>query len=158
MAAHVLGHPVELSLDFARISVFSRRPLAFAFRRPEPVWYARPVPADDPDSPGSLLWRHVATVVALQDGRDGGRGLLEVSRRVLAFGRDAAAAMNAYRDMIASGSPYATADAVADRLCEVIIAAMVAAASVSGTAVSAEDRMRRYLAARLSAMAAGDLS
>jgi hypothetical protein len=96
------------------------------------------------------VWDHVARVVAWLDAANG-RGPHETAVRVMKIGEEAGEAVAAYIAMTGANPRKGTtdtADELAGELCDVVLAALVALATVTGGTPQAESRLAGHVAAR----------
>ena len=96
------------------------------------------------------MWRHVATLTAWLDAANP-RTDHEVACRVMKLAEETGEAVAAYIGMTGQNprkGTYATLDDLTAELCDVVVTAMVALATVTGDADGAEERMQRHVAAR----------
>jgi rubrerythrin len=109
---------------------------------------ARPVDIDE-TRPVSL-WRHVATLVAWLDAANP-RTDHEIACRVMKLAEETGEAVSAYIGMTGQNprkGTCATLDDLSAELCDVIVTAMVALATVTGDAAGAETRLQKHLTTR----------
>jgi hypothetical protein len=96
------------------------------------------------------MWRHVATLVAWLDAVNP-RTDHEIACRVMKLTEETGEAVAAYLGMTGQnprkGTCATTAD-LASELCDVIVTAMIALATITGTADDAEANLHAHLAAR----------
>jgi len=110
-----------------------------------------PVPETD-----VTIWRHVATLVAWLDGAHP-RTSHEVACRVMKLAEETGEAVGAYIGMTGQNPRKGTCATLADlqsELCDVIITAMVALATVTGDTAGAETRLQEHLSARFARLLA----
>lgn len=102
------------------------------------------------------LWRHVATLVAWLDAANP-RTDHEVACRVMKLAEETGEAVSAYIGMTGQNprkGVCATRDDLTGELCDVIVTAMVALATITGTAAGAETRLQAHLTARFTRLLA----
>lgn len=109
-----------------------------------------PRPASDP-APEAGVWEHVPQAIAWLD-QSAGRTPHHLAMRVMNVAEEAGEAAAAYIVMT-GGNPRkppgpAAADDFTGELCDVVLAALVALATVTGGTPQAEARLARHLAAR----------
>jgi hypothetical protein len=96
------------------------------------------------------VWDHVARTVAWLDAANG-RGSHETAVRVIKIAEETGEAVVAYIGL-AGANPRkgisAGPDELADELCDVVLAALIALATVTGGTPQAESRLARHVAAR----------
>ena len=96
------------------------------------------------------VWDHVARTVAWLDAANG-RGPHETAVRVMKIAEEAGEAVAAYIG-ITGANPRkgvtATPDDLAGELCDVVLAALIALATVTGGTPQAESRLAAHVAAR----------
>jgi hypothetical protein len=96
------------------------------------------------------VWDHVARTVAWLDAANG-RGPHETAMRVMKITEEAGEAVAAYIGM-AGANPRkgvtAGPDDLADELCDVVLAALIALATVTGGTPQAESRLAAHVATR----------
>jgi hypothetical protein len=96
------------------------------------------------------VWDHVARTVAWLDAANG-RGPHETALRVMKITEQAGEAVAAYIG-VAGANPRqgvnASHDDLADELCDVVLAALIALATVTGGTPQAESRLAAHVAAR----------
>jgi hypothetical protein len=98
----------------------------------------------------AALWRHVATLTAWLDAANP-RTDHEVACRVMKLAEETGEAVAAYIGMTGQNprkGTCATLDDLTAELCDVIVTAMVALATVTGNADGAETRLQQHVAAR----------
>lgn len=98
----------------------------------------------------AALWRHVATLTAWLDAANP-RTEHEVACRVMKLAEETGEAVAAYIGMTGQNprkGTCATLDDLTAELCDVIVTAMVALATVTGDASGAETRLQQHVAAR----------
>jgi len=108
------------------------------------------------DAAPVALWRHVATLVAWLDAANP-RTDHEIACRVMKLAEETGEAVAAYIGMTGQNPRKgicATRADLASELCDVIITAMVALATISGDAASAETSLQAHLAARFARLLA----
>ena len=96
------------------------------------------------------VWDHVARTVAWLDAANG-RGPHETAVRVMKIAEEAGEAVAAYIGAIGANprkGVTATPDDLAGELCDVVLAALIALATVSGGTPQAESRLAAHVAAR----------
>jgi hypothetical protein len=96
------------------------------------------------------LWRHVATLVAWLDAANP-RTDHEIACRVMKLAEETGEAVAAYIGMTGQNprkGTCATRDDLASELCDVIVTAMVALATLTGSAADAETNLQTHLNAR----------
>jgi len=99
----------------------------------------------------AALWRHVATLTAWLDAANP-RTDHEVACRVMKLAEETGEAVAAYIGMTGQNprkGTCATLDDLTAELCDVIVTARVALATVTGHADGAEGRLQQHVAARL---------
>jgi len=104
-------------------------------------------PVPEPDV---TIWRHVATLVAWLDDAHPRTGH-EIACRVMKLAEETGEAVAAYIGMTGQNPRKGTCATPADlqsELCDVIITAMVALATVTGDTAGAETRLQAHLSAR----------
>jgi rubrerythrin len=129
----------------------ARRPVPFALT---PKAHAALTP--QPDHPPVTLWRHVATLVAWLDAANP-RTDHEIACRVMKLAEETGEAVAAYIGMTGQNprkGTCATRDDLASELCDVIITAMVALATIAADAADAETVLQTHLAARFARLLA----
>lgn len=102
------------------------------------------------------VWRHVATLVAWLDAANP-RTDHEIACRVMKLAEETGEAVAAYIGMTGQNprkGTCATLDDLASELCDVIITAMVALATIAGDAAGAETVLQTHLAARFARLLA----
>ena len=98
----------------------------------------------------AALWRHVATLTAWLDAANP-RTDHEVACRVMKLAEETGEAVAAYIGMTGQNprkGTCATLDDLTAELCDVIVTAMVALATLTGDADGAETRLQQHVAAR----------
>lgn len=98
----------------------------------------------------AALWRHVATLVAWLDAANP-RTDHEVACRVMKLAEETGEAVAAYIGMTGQNprkGTCATLDDLTAELCDVIVTAMVALATLTGNADGAEARLQQHVGAR----------
>jgi hypothetical protein len=106
--------------------------------------------------PAVTMWRHVATLVAWLDAANP-RTDHEVACRVMKLAEETGEAVAAYIGMTGQNPRKGTCATLADltsELCDVIVTAMVALATITGTAADAEANLQAHLAARFTRLLA----
>lgn len=96
------------------------------------------------------MWRHVAALVAWLDAANP-RTDHEIACRVMKLAEETGEAVAAYIGMTGQNPRKGTCASVADlasELCDVVITALVALATVTGSAEDAEAGLQTHLAAR----------
>jgi hypothetical protein len=102
------------------------------------------------------MWRHVATLVAWLDAANP-RTDHEIACRVMKLAEETGEAVAAYLGMTGENPRKGTCATLADlasELCDVIVTAMVALATVTGTADDAEANLHTHLAAHFARLLA----
>jgi NTP pyrophosphatase (non-canonical NTP hydrolase) len=124
---------------------------------PDTLTLPRPARAGTDDPPPDVcVWEHVARVVAWLDAANG-RGPHETAMRIMKTAEEAGEAIAAYFGMTGSNprkGVTATAEELSDELCDVVLAALVALATISGGTPQAESRLARHVAARTARLGA----
>jgi hypothetical protein len=118
-------------------------------------WQAAATEARRAGSPVTI-WRHAATLTAWLDAANP-RTDHEVACRVMKLAEETGEAISAYIGMVGQNprkGTCATLDDLAAELCDVIVTAMVALATVTGDAAGAETRMQQHLSARFTRLLA----
>ena len=95
------------------------------------------------------VWDHVARTVAWLDAANG-RGPHETAMRVMKITEEAGEAVAAYIGAVGANprkGVNASQDDLADELCDVVLAALVALATVTGGTPQAESRLAAHVAA-----------
>ena len=111
-----------------------------------------PPPVPEPDV---TIWRHVATLVAWLDAANP-RTDHEIACRVMKLAEETGEAVAAYIGMTGRNprkGRCATRDDLASELCDVIVTAMVALATIAGDG-DAETLMQAHLSARFARLLA----
>jgi hypothetical protein len=107
--------------------------------------------ADGEADPGEVpVWRHVAVLTAWLDSANP-RTDHEIACRVMKLAEETGEVVNAYIGMTGQNprkGTYATRDDVATELCDVVVTALVALATITGDADGAETRMQEHLSRR----------
>ena len=96
------------------------------------------------------VWDHVARTVAWLDAANG-RGPHETAVRVMKIAEEAGEAVAAYIGTTGTNprkGVTATPDGLAGELCDVVLAALIALATITGGTPHAESRLARHVAAR----------
>ena len=96
------------------------------------------------------VWDHVARTVAWLDAANG-RGPHETAVRVMKIAEEAGEAVAAYIGTTGANprkGVTATPEDLAGELCDVVLAALIALATVTGGTPQAESRLLRHVAAR----------
>ena len=96
------------------------------------------------------VWDHVARTVAWLDAANG-RGPHETAVRVMKIAEEAGEAVAAYLGLTGANprkGVTATPDDLAGELCDVVLAALIALATVTGGTPQAESRLAAHVAAR----------
>jgi hypothetical protein len=96
------------------------------------------------------VWDHVARVVAWLDAVNGG-GRHETAMRLMKIAEEAGEVVSAYIGLTGNNSRKAvtaTTDELSGELCDVVVAALVALATVTGGTPQAESRLAGHVAAR----------
>ena len=96
------------------------------------------------------VWDHVARTVAWLDAANG-RGPHETAVRVMKIAEEAGEAVAAYLGTTGANprkGVTATPDELAGELCDVVLAALIALATVTGGTPQAESRLAAHVAAR----------
>ena len=96
------------------------------------------------------VWDHVARTVAWLDATNG-RGPHETAVRVMKIAEESGEAVAAYIGLTGANprkGVSAGPDQLADELCDVILAALIALATVTGGTPQAESRLARHVAGR----------
>ena len=96
------------------------------------------------------VWDHVARTVAWLDAANG-RGPHETAVRVMKIAEEAGEAVAAYIGTTGANprkGVTATPDDLAGELCDVVLAALIALATVTGGTPQAESRLAAHVAAR----------
>ena len=96
------------------------------------------------------VWDHVARTVTWLDAANG-RGPHETAVRVMKIAEEAGEAVAAYIGTTGTNprkGVTATSDDLAGELCDVVLAALIALATVTGGTPHAESRLARHVAAR----------
>ncbi len=96
------------------------------------------------------IWDHVARTVAWLDAANG-RGPHETALRVMKIAEEAGEAVAAYLGLTGANprkGRTATPDELADELCNVVLAALIALTTVTGGTPHAESRLAAHVAAR----------
>lgn len=109
-----------------------------------------PAAAASPAAEPVTMWRHVATLVAWLDSANP-RTDHEIACRVMKLAEETGEVVNAYIGMTGQNprkGTYATADDVASELCDVIVTALVALATITGDADDAEARLQGHMSRR----------
>ncbi|RBQ17788.1 hypothetical protein DP939_23290 [Spongiactinospora rosea] len=102
------------------------------------------------------LWAHIATVLTWLDAANP-RTDHELSMRLMKIGEETGEAVAAYIGITGQNPRKGithTTDDLAGELCDVVITALVALASITGTAATAEAAMRTHLERRAPRLAA----
>ncbi len=129
----------------------SGRPVPFTLT---PKAYAL-LGAADP-APAITIWQHVATLVTWLDVAHP-RTDHEIACRVMKLAEETGEAVAAYIGMTGQNPRKgicATRDDLASELCDVIISAMIALATITGDADSAETSLQAHLSARFARLLA----
>ena len=124
---------------------------------PDTLTLPRPAPAGGTDPLLDVcVWEHIARAVAWLDAANG-RGPHETSMRVMKIAEEAGEAIAAYLGMTGqnprkgiTGGP----DELAGELCDVVLAALVALATITGGTPQAESRLTAHVAARAARLSA----
>ena len=112
-----------------------------------------PLPAPAAEEEPALhvcVWDHVARTVAWLDAANG-RGPHETAVRVMKIAEETGEAVAAYIGLTGQNprkGVTASADDLAGELCDVVLAALVALATVTGGTPQAESRLAGHVAAR----------
>jgi len=96
------------------------------------------------------VWDHVARYVTWLDAANG-RGPYETAVRVMKIAEEAGEAAAAYIGTTGANpckGVTATPDDLAGELCDVVLAALIALATITGGTPHAESRLARHVAAR----------
>jgi hypothetical protein len=96
------------------------------------------------------VWDHVARTVAWLDAANG-RGPHEIAVRVMKIAEETGEAVTAYLGLTGENPRKAVTadpDDVAAELCDVVLAALVALATITGGTPQAESALHRHVAAR----------
>ena len=96
------------------------------------------------------VWDHVARTVAWLDAANG-RGPHETARRVMRIAEEAGEAVAAYLGLPGANPRKgltATPDELAGELCDVVLTALIALATITGGTPQAESRLAAHVAAR----------
>jgi len=102
------------------------------------------------------VWDHVARTVAWLDAANG-RGTHETAVRVMKISEEAGEAVAAYIGLTGANprkGTIASPDDLAGELCDVVLAALIALATVTGGTPQAESRLARHVADRASRLRA----
>ncbi len=118
---------------------------------PDTLTPPRPAPAAEEEPPLHVcVWDHVARTVAWLDAANG-RGPHETAVRVMKIAEETGEAVAAYIGL-AGANPRkgvtAEPDDLAGELCDVVLAALVALATITGGTPQAESRLAGHVAAR----------
>jgi hypothetical protein len=96
------------------------------------------------------VWDHVARTMAWLDAANG-RGPHETAVRVMKIAEEAGEAVAAYIGLTGENprkGVTAGPDDLAGELCDVVLAALIALATITGGTPQAESRLHRHVAAR----------
>ena len=96
------------------------------------------------------VWDHVAPTVAWLDAANG-RGPHGTAVRVMKIGEEAGEAVAAYIGLTGANprkGVTATSDDLAGELCDVVLAALIALATITGSTPHAKSRLARHITAR----------
>lgn len=96
------------------------------------------------------VWDHVARTVAWLDAANG-RGPHEIAVRVMKIAEETGEAVSAYIGLTGENprkGVTADPDDLAAELCDVVLAALIALATITGGTPQAESRLHRHVAAR----------
>jgi len=96
------------------------------------------------------VWDHVARTVAWLDAANG-RGPHEIAVRVMKIAEETGEAVSAYIGLTGENprkGVTAHPDDLAAELCDVVLAALIALATITGGTPQAESRLHRHVAAR----------
>jgi hypothetical protein len=110
---------------------------------------AAPAAEEEPALP-VCVWDHVARTVAWLDA-DGGRGPHEISVRIMKIAEETGEAVSAYIGLSGENpGKGVTVDPgdLAAELCDVVLAALVALATITGGTPQAESALHRHVTAR----------
>ena len=110
----------------------------------------RPAPAAEEPALYVCVWDHVARTVAWLDAANG-HGPHETAVRVMKIAEETGEAVAAYIGTTGTNprkGVTATDDDLADELCDVVLAALIALATITGGTPQAESRLARHVAAR----------
>ena len=114
------------------------------------------MPAHAADPATITVWRHVATLVAWLDAANP-RTDHEIACRVMKLAEETGEAVAAYIGMTGQNprkGTCATRDDLTSELCDVIITAMVALATITADAADAETCLQQHLSARFARLLA----
>ena len=119
---------------------------------PETMTAPRPAAAVPEEEPALYVcvWDHVTRCVAWLDAANG-RSQHETAMRVMKIAEEAGEAVAAYSGVTGNNprkGVTATPDDLASELCDVILAALIALATVTGGTPQAESALARHVAAR----------
>ncbi len=117
---------------------------------PDTLTVPRPAPVTE-EEPALYVcvWDHVARTVAWLDAANG-RGPHETALRVMKIAEEAGEAVAAHIGTTSANprkSLTATPDELAGELCDVVLAALIALATVTGGTPHAESRLAAHVAA-----------
>lgn len=96
------------------------------------------------------MWRHVAVLTAWLDSANP-RTDHEIACRLMKLAEETGEVVTAYLGMTGQNprkGTYATRDDVASELCDVVVTALVALATITADAEDAETRLQEHLARR----------
>jgi hypothetical protein len=107
------------------------------------------LPADIDVAPDTCVWEHVARAVAWLD-QAAGRDPHDIAVRVMKVAEEAGEAVAAYIVMTGSNprkpAPEGATEDFTGELCDVVLAGLVALATVTGGTPQAEARLARHVA------------
>ena len=118
---------------------------------PDTLTPPRPTPVTE-EEPALYVcvWDHVARTVTWLDAANG-RGPHETALRVMKIAEEAGEAVTAYIGLTGTNprkSVTATPNELAGELCNVVLAALIALATITGGTPHAESRLAAHVAAR----------
>jgi len=114
-----------------------------------------PAAGEEP-APYVCVWDHVARTVTWLDAANG-RGPHETAVRVMKIAEEAGEAVAAYLGTTGANprkGVTATPEDLAGELCDVVLAALIALATISGGTPHAESRLAAHVAARATGLRA----
>jgi NTP pyrophosphatase (non-canonical NTP hydrolase) len=116
---------------------------------PDTLTPPRPAPVTE-EEPALYVcvWDHIARTLAWLDTANG-RGPHQTAMQIMKITEEAGEAVAAYIGMTYPRKGVTgTTDELADELCDVVLAALVALATVTGGTPQAESRLARHVASR----------
>jgi selenocysteine lyase/cysteine desulfurase len=118
---------------------------------PDTLTPPRPAPVTE-EEPALYVcvWDHIARTLAWLDTANG-RGPHQTAMQIMKITEEAGEAVAAYIGMTGTNprkGVTATTDDIAGELCDVVLAALVALATITGGTPQAESRLARHVATR----------